>query len=468
MCGIWGFVTGESGRGALGRLRFVDNAAVAGTLRGSDSTGAIIVPHKADGPADWCKVVGTGQDWLESKYTQAKFTNSSAGLMRAVIGHNRSATLGKVTLDNAHPFQEGNVTLVHNGTLDDMSEMKVQAESAGRGKKTVEVDSHLICHNLAEHSIEEVVPTLLGAFALVWHDARNDSIYMVRNSSRPLHMMRAKCEDTVLFASEPDMLWWLAGRCNFVRGDIYSLDPGTLLEFKPDSTKPHAKKITLGWKSTPKYFNGYNVGSGYSSKAREEGPAAPGKPTPSAPGPAPVGGTSKRGREMLTRLGLDPKKELEFSVESVLRAGPTLATVNGWAYFTNPQGQVEAMQAVIHGLQRQFATDKSRDDWYVRPVAVWQIGDNGKAQPCLVCRLLRVSPAYSASNRTAMGPEGTMISTADWLIATSGGCCQCGRCLTVSDAPSITWMNNKTSPLCPECAIRWTDGLDDHPLALAN
>ena len=44
------------------------------------------------------------------------------GGYRAVVGHNRSATRGGITTETAHQFQEGPITIVHNGTLIDTSQ----------------------------------------------------------------------------------------------------------------------------------------------------------------------------------------------------------------------------------------------------------------------------------------------------------------------------------------------------------
>lgn len=468
MCGIWGYVTGEKNRGVSGRLRFVEQAALVGTLRGADSTGAFMVTHKP-GDADWCKVVGTGLDWLGSNYTQEKFTTAKAEHYRAVVGHNRSATLGKVNLNNAHPFQEGPITLVHNGTLDWTDDMKVQPEHVSTKKAKVEVDSHLICHNLALHSIEEVIPTLFGAFALVWHDARNDSIYMIRNYQRPLHMMKASCEDTLLFASEPDMLWWLAGRTNFSRSEVYSLDPGVLLEFKPGDTKPVAKRIELGYRS--KQWGGY---SAYRSNTDTTGAAASGKGRASESSPVPTtGGTTKRGRAMLTLLGFAPNQELEFSVESTVPTNATTCVVNGWAYYQNGANKTEAIQAVIHGIDHRYARQHDRDDWYVRPVAVWQVGTPEKRQSCLVCRLVRVSRGYSAESsakRQCVGPGGKLISVADWLQRTTGGCVECGRALVVGEAEFIEWVGERENKkaMCPECSDKWRLTIDSNAARSVN
>jgi hypothetical protein len=466
MCGIWGFITTEKQRGAGGRLRFVEGAALAGTLRGSDSTGAIIIDHNTKRLADWCKVVGTGEEWLGSKYTQEKFTASRAHDMRAVIGHNRSATLGKVTLDNAHPFQEGDITLVHNGTLDSLADLKVGKDKVGTKRKPVEVDSHLITHNLAVHTVDEVIPTLSGAFALVWHDSRNNGIYMIRNSQRPLFLMRAKDEDTTLFASEADMLWWLAGRYQFARGDVVSLDPGVLLEWMPTESKPKARRMTLSYGRTSYSYSAYNSGTSSTTSTGGGSSASAGKPTAVQAVTVGTAQRTKRGRAQLEELGIDPTKTLEFSVEQVIGDGSQV-TVNGWAYWPSAKGsRIEAAQAIIHGVNAQYARANLKEDWLVVPLCVWKVGEH--QQTCIVCSLVRAQPARPSSGSSALspidqftqplpGPNGKLISRADWMKQTTGGCIECAAALLTSEAKDILWVNDGTRPLCPECVRKWAD-----------
>lgn len=472
MCGIWGFITSEKGRGTNGRMKFVHQAAMVGTLRGWDSTGAFLVPHLAEGTtpaaADWCKVVGTGQDFLLSEYAQEKLTYKNIEKMRAVVGHNRAATTGKVTLDNAHPFTEGPITLVHNGTLDVTADMPIPMWSAkGKGKKKIEVDSHLIAHNLADHDRITVLESLSGAFTLVWHDATNDSIYMARNAQRPMFMMKPSCEESVLFASEPDMLWWLAGRCNFSRTTIHSLDTSVLLEFKAGELKPHATRFTLG---KGRKYTSHGYGTGSNSRPSGNTTANSGKVLAPAQGTQVSGaGSTRKSKQALALGGFAPNEALEFAVDQIVPVpGTDRCVVNGWAYFDHPvTGKVDTIQAILYGMSAAFARFHEKQDWAVRPVAMSMIGEKGKEQEALICRLVSVSREYSPSGTTYPtstetlypGPNGQKVSATKWIVATTGGCCQCARTLNLKEADEIVWVSERTRPLCPACSREWAEDL---------
>ena len=454
MCGIFGFVTTEKSRGAQGRMHFIQQSALVGTLRGFDSAGMFIVPHEpaADAGADWCKVVGTGLDLLQSDHAQNRLTYNKMTTYRAVVGHNRSATVGKVKLDNAHPFVDGPITLVHNGTLDDLDALPTTDHKA---PKRVEVDSHLIAHNLAQHPAKEVLESLTGAYALVWHDARTDSIYAARNSQRPLHFMKAKCEDTVLFASEADMLWWVAGRTKFSRDTVYSLDTGILLEWKPGATRPEASKFTVKT-STYKYSGSVSYAGYYKTST----PSSPGKvvPPPAGVQQEQGSGATRRMVERLKTLGLRTGDRLEFSVDSVIPIlGSRRGIVNGWVYVTKGT-HTEAHQCVLYGVDQEYGRRHKKADWMVRPVGISRLGPQGKEGEGVIARVVGIySDSYSAPDSGTggkaayKGPGGKLVTATEWLTKTTGGCVQCKRSLQLGDHADCMWVEGGTKCMCPAC-----------------
>ena len=64
-------------------------------------------------------------DWLKNAVDGYSFVNCSEyhsiashmAKFKYMVGHNRAATMGGIDTETAHPFQEGAITLVHNGTL---------------------------------------------------------------------------------------------------------------------------------------------------------------------------------------------------------------------------------------------------------------------------------------------------------------------------------------------------------------
>ncbi|MGF1463398.1 MAG: glutamine--fructose-6-phosphate transaminase (isomerizing) [Maricaulaceae bacterium] len=90
------------------------------------------------------------------------------------IGHTRWATHGAATETNAHPHSAGQVTLIHNGIIENYRELKESLEAQGRRFETetdTEAVAHLIDANLAaglapQDAVSEALKKLDGAFAL--------------------------------------------------------------------------------------------------------------------------------------------------------------------------------------------------------------------------------------------------------------------------------------------------------------
>jgi glucosamine 6-phosphate synthetase-like amidotransferase/phosphosugar isomerase protein len=118
------------------------------------------------------------------------------------VGHNRSATKGKINAECTHPFRENHITLVHNGTLTSHKELH----------PNYEVDSRAICHNIAQEGYEETLKKLDGAFALIWFNSKEKTLNFCRNSQRPLYIIETTT--SFVLVSELNLGLWILSRNN--------------------------------------------------------------------------------------------------------------------------------------------------------------------------------------------------------------------------------------------------------------
>ncbi len=116
-----------------------------------------------------------------------------------VIGHTRWATHGEPSRQNAHPHATSRVALVHNGIIENHSELRCELEQEGaqfRSDTDSEVIVWMLDRELANGAdpllaLKKVLPRLRGSYALgVICTQQDDRVYAVRRGS-PLALAHA-------------------------------------------------------------------------------------------------------------------------------------------------------------------------------------------------------------------------------------------------------------------------------------
>lgn len=241
MCGIVGMISQTTAGFTRPQLDGFADLLMMDVVRGQDSTGVMGIAKdasevrvaKATGPATTLLAEDDFDIFDQWAYQKG----------RMVVGHNRAATRGAKTDANAHPFHEGKIVLLHNGTLTTWHDLK-------GSRNDIEVDSHAIAHALNQtDDYMSVLSKINGAFVLVWFDMVENVMRIASNGERPLWFARSK--DVTMFASEYGLLGAVANRRNIkleVDGDGYtfnSMKAHTVLEFEVSnpSAKPRIIEI---------------------------------------------------------------------------------------------------------------------------------------------------------------------------------------------------------------------------------
>ena len=167
-------------------------------FRGPDSTGFAAVSH-VNKEVKIAKIASHPLDLFDSKkFIEAlKFYDSSV-----FMGHNRAATKGVINAVNAHPYEYDHIVGCHNGTLSMPSWRDLEEKI---GEQTA-VDSMAIIKCIAMFGIEETVPLLQGAWALVWFNKQDNTLNFLRNKERTFWMGFSEDHDKIFWASEWPMI----------------------------------------------------------------------------------------------------------------------------------------------------------------------------------------------------------------------------------------------------------------------
>lgn len=477
MCGIIGFVN-ATGYGLNGtqKSRFIQQGLIVNTLRGDDGAGVFYMGKTTPG---WAKIAADGYSLtIHNVFIDSRNDIDASWFCAA---HNRAATVGKLTSGNTHPFSEGPITMVHNGTLTGDGGLRKKQTALG-----VEVDSHALCHNLAEVGPAEA-PDMLGevrgAFALAWYDTRDESFNLARNSQRPLHVYSSNQKGTFFFASEAEMLDLLIARMRISDpAEKKALPVGEIWKFKKNVATPEVVAFKP-FQETYSYngYGGYGTGrhhgwddadwfaggDGWLPGGRRSKQEV--KPTP--PKEKDKGAKQEEAAGMCTRailsaFKLDPTDTL--LVKPLTRAD-----------YTSPAG-VAASCVVAHcttldrpvlvrGLSKRVIDNMWDSVWQVNPVGVFHVTNKeGKEVPAVIGRYTgirglnlrggqfeQIKSLYTQMDSAKSwvlykGPNNTSLTHNAILEYVKGGCQWCGKEIKGSDLRKITWFGEE--PVCHVCS----------------
>src|SRR5271163_3833511 len=110
------------------------------------------------------------------------------------IGHTRWATHGRPTENNAHPHATDKLAVVHNGIIENFSELRRELEAQGAEFST-DTDTEVIAHLVSEEmkrgaspvaAVKAALPRLSGAFALAFLFAGEDNLLIGARRGSPL------------------------------------------------------------------------------------------------------------------------------------------------------------------------------------------------------------------------------------------------------------------------------------------
>lgn len=247
MCGIVGLI-GAYQNGLTGdEKEMFTNMLFLDTQRGWDSTGVFMVENVGNMRLKKAAVHGPDfirtpeyKSWMDTAYTSGMF----------LVGHNRAATRGTVSDENAHPFcVDDKIVLVQNGTY----------TGSHKHLADTEVDTEAVAHVLAQHEdVEEALQRINAAYCLAWYDLRTKTLNLIRNNQRPMYLGE-NSEGGWMFASEIETLFYSAARAKIkFKGVPKLIEPGELHTWELQSGKKW-------YYSSRKIDNNYRYKSGDST-----------------------------------------------------------------------------------------------------------------------------------------------------------------------------------------------------------
>jgi glutamine---fructose-6-phosphate transaminase (isomerizing) len=184
MCGIIGYLGGREATPilmeSLKRLEY----------RGYDSAGVAVLEQAR--PGDSVQTSVTKSEAKVDTLIEKLEANMPSG--RLGIGHTRWATHGKPTYINAHPHTDchGKIFVVHNGIIENFSELKAELEAEGHEFPS-ETDTEVVPHLIEKYykgdllaAVRKALKRIHGAYALAMFSSDDPDLLVGARLNAPL------------------------------------------------------------------------------------------------------------------------------------------------------------------------------------------------------------------------------------------------------------------------------------------
>ena len=257
MCGIFGFAKSSNRQSdrQLDILRDVFTELTdESSIRGTDSTGfSIINPNYRE----TYKTLQDSSSLVDSNVWDTEVLSKINRETTIVMGHVRLATHGTVKVSNAHPFDVGTVTGVHNGIIHNYNKVAKKL-----GKTSPEVDSQVLFQSLNKREMSKAFEDIDGDFAITWVKDSNSKVHLARESGRPMVVAYWKKARVLLWASTKEILKYAMTRAGLVL-PISTVPTDYVFTYDTDkfNSKPSYNKVEFETKSQYSYKTTYATDS---------------------------------------------------------------------------------------------------------------------------------------------------------------------------------------------------------------
>ena len=237
MCGIIGYIGNSEKKQIL-----LDGLSEL-EYRGYDSAGIAVL---CDDNLSVFKSAGKLKN-LTAKC--ADFQSSGFGV---AIGHTRWATHGKVSDTNAHPQSAEFSAVVHNGIIENYSEIRASLEQKGH-KFSSQTDTEIIVHLFEENlkgtdsaltAFKATIELLIGSYALLLITKNEkDKIFYAKNGS-PLIIGRDDSQGDIYFASSSSPLLGIVSEVCYLEDGAFGFMDRTNFNALPKIQKLVGTKLS--------------------------------------------------------------------------------------------------------------------------------------------------------------------------------------------------------------------------------
>ena len=257
MCGIFGFAkTSEKQNDNQLEIlkRLLTELTDESSIRGTDSTGFSIINPKA---RYTYKTLMDSSELVDSKDWSIILDKVDRKTTIA-MGHVRLATTGDVKLENAHPFNIGDVTGVHNGIIHNYNYV-----ASSMGKPSPDVDSQVLFQSLNRNEMSKAFEDINGDFAITWVKDSNKKVHLARESGRPMVVSYWKKARVLFWASTRDIMEEAMIRAG-LRLPITNVPEDYIFTYDTDSFDGRTNHDTVGFETISQddylYTSYYNWG----------------------------------------------------------------------------------------------------------------------------------------------------------------------------------------------------------------